>query len=262
MSDTAKTQTNLLSFLNLSSELRNEIYELILLHQEPINPWPSGCFRQTQQLTPGLLRANKAVHREASSLFYGKNCFDLSDPTPEQVVYFLEHIGSSDAAHIRHVIIDFPVFLCLDPGHVTLVEGSASILTTIQSRCTNLSSLKTPPYSTNTIEARLDHLDNHKVTTEAFQLVDAHFRAISSLQEIILEVDEDGPSDNIRETMKSHGWILNTIEFEEEEEDWDQGLSDIDAYDYDHDHGEYSDLDDNDDYDIDNDSDFWRRAAD
>ncbi|KAI3323876.1 hypothetical protein HD806DRAFT_495831 [Xylariaceae sp. AK1471] len=256
MSNTSETPAR---FVSLPSELRNGIYELILLHEEPIDPWTASLGFLQERLTPGLLRANKAIHREASSLFYGKNRFNLSDATPEDVISFLEQIGSKNAAYIRHIVIDFPVFLHLDPGDVTLVEGSVSILVTIQSRCTNLSSLKMPLYSTNTMELRLDNLDNHKVATEALELVDTHFRAITSLQEIILEAYEDGPSGYIRQRMKSHGWTISTIEFVEE--DWGRSFSDFDdddygyGYDYGGDNGD-------DDYDIDNDSDFWRRAAD
>jgi hypothetical protein len=47
-------------FLSLPSELRNNIYELCLLGKEALRPWTG--FNQ-HQVTAGLLRANKAVHR-------------------------------------------------------------------------------------------------------------------------------------------------------------------------------------------------------
>ena len=227
------------------------------MHQEPITPWDD--YNRQQKLTPGLLRANKAVHGEASSLFYGQKCFDFAEAIPDEVVSFLEQIGSNNAGYIRHIIIDFPKFLYLDPDDVTLEEGSVGILANIQGRCSNLSTLTTSLYSTNAMEHRLDNLDNHKVATEALKLVYAHFRAISSLQEIILEVYEDGPSDHIRRKMESHGWTITTTE-DVEEDDFDRGFSDFE-YDYDG-YGHDSDDDDYDEYDIDNDSDFWRRAAD
>jgi len=243
------------SFLSLPSELRNGIYELILLHQEPIDPWVNYIRRQ--ELTPGLLRANKAVHREASSLFYAQNRFDFTKGTLEDVASFLEQIGSNNAAYIRHICVDFPRFLYLDPDHVTLEEDSVGILANIQSGCPNLSTLTTSLHSTNAMEFRLDDLDNPKIVTEALKLVDTRFRAISSLQEIIVEVYEDGPSDHIRRGMTSHGWTISTTE-NVEEEDWGSFSGfDSDDYGYGDDGG-----DDYDDYDIDNDSDFWRRAGD
>ncbi|KAK1764239.1 hypothetical protein QBC33DRAFT_457687 [Phialemonium atrogriseum] len=242
-------------FLSLPSELRNEIYELILLCQEPIDPCDEYNRRQ-QQLTLGLLRTNKAVHDEASSLFYSRNRFDFTNATPEEVSLFIEKIGSSNAGCIRHILIEFPQFLHLGSDDVTLVEDSASILAIIQSGCANLSTLTTSIDSTSAMESRLDGLDNYKVATEVLNLVDARFKAISSLQHIILEVYEDGPSDHIRRAMESYGWTMNTREYVEEDEGYSiGGFSDFeDGYRY------YGD--DSDDYDIDNDSDFWRRAAD
>jgi hypothetical protein len=44
------------------------------------------------------------------------------------------------------------------------------------------------------MELKLDALDKNKIIAEALSLVDARFRAISSMQEIV-EVYEEGPSD-------------------------------------------------------------------
>lgn len=241
----------------------------MLLHQGLVVPFsrytrlqqlPFFRYTPQQQLTPGLLRANKTIHDEASSLFYGRNSFAFADVAPEEIITLLEQIGSNNAGYIQHILIDFPEFFHLDPEDVTLEDGSISILTTIQGRCVNLRTLTTSLYSTNAMELRLDDLDNHKVATKALELVDTRFRDISSLQEIILEVYKDGPSDYIRREMEGHGWTIRTTEYVEEdpEPDWDGGLSDFDD-DYNYSQG---DDDDADDYDIDNDSDFWRRAAD
>jgi len=244
------------NFLKLPSELRNRIYELCLLHEEPINPWID--YNQRHELTPGLLRANKTIHREASSLLYAQNRFDFTMATPEDVASFLRTIGNNNADCIRHICVDFPSLCDLEPGNVTLEEGSDSILENIQSGCANLRTLTTSLSSTHAMELRLDALDNHKIVTEALTLVNTRFRAVSSLQDIIVEVYEDGPSDYIRRKIENHGWTVNTTEYVEEwgsdrsfgdfEDDWD--------YDYGYDGG------DDDAYDIDNDSDFWRRAAD
>ena len=252
------------NFLKLPGELRNSVYELCLLHQEPINPWADD--KTLQELTPGLLRTNKTVHREASSLFYAQNRFDFTAATPEDVASFLGTIGRNNAGYIRHIYVNFPEFLHLEPGDVTLEPGnitleddSIGIFANIQSGCANLNTLTTSAYSTNTMQLRLDALDNPKIVTEALKLVDTLFRASSSLQEIIVEVYEDGPSDYIRRKMESHGWTISAVEYVEE---WgtDMSFGDIED-DRDHDYG-FDDDSGDDDYDIDNDSDFWRRAAD
>ncbi|CAF9924692.1 hypothetical protein IMSHALPRED_006266 [Imshaugia aleurites] len=243
------------NFLKLPSELRNSVYELCLLHQEPIDPCTG--YNQRQELTPGLFRTNKIVHREASSLFYAQNRFDFTAASPEDVASFLGTIGRNNADYIRHVCVNFPELHHLEPREVTLEDGSIGTFANIQSGCANLKTLTTSLYTTNAMMLRLDALDNLKIVTEALKLVDTLFRASASLQEIIVEVYEDGQSDYIRREMVKHGWTISAVEYVEE---WgtDRSFGDIDC---DHDHGSDDHLGD-DDYDIDNDSDFWRRAAD
>ncbi|KAF4633894.1 hypothetical protein G7Y89_g4221 [Cudoniella acicularis] len=248
------------NFLSLPSELRNNIYEQLLVLQEPVacptHPW----FGQSQlrALTPGLLRANKTVHLEASSILYAQNRFDFTMCTSEDVTSFLDQIGRNNASYILYTCVDFPKFHYLDLHDVTLEDDSVRILAKIQSDCTRLGTLTTSLHSTNAMEVKLDALDYPKVVGEALALVDARFRAISSLQEIIVEVYEDGPSDHIRREMKNRGWTISTTEYVEES-DFDRSFSDIqdDYYRYDDDSGGGGD-----DYDIDDDSDFWRRAGD
>jgi hypothetical protein len=100
------TEDMLTNFLTLPSELRNRVYELCLLHQESLDPWTA--YNQRQELTPGLLRANKTVHREASSLFYAQNRFNFTMATPDDVALFLRTIGRNNADYIRQVRVDFP----------------------------------------------------------------------------------------------------------------------------------------------------------
>ncbi|KAI0860634.1 hypothetical protein F4860DRAFT_479012 [Xylaria cubensis] len=187
-----------------------------------------------QELTPGLLCANKTIHREASSLFYSMNCFDLSDATSEQVVRFFEQIGSDNAGYIQHVLIQFPEFPRLSAGHATLGNDNVRLLATIQRYCTNLITLGTSLHSTNRVEVRLLDLeiqDKLELATEALQLVDTHFRAISPLQEIILEVYEDDETEDtgtIRQIMRSHGWTIRTTEIEDygDYDDYNDGFGD------------------------------------
>jgi hypothetical protein len=241
------------NFLTLPRELRDKVYELCLLDQEPINPWIN--FDSRQELTPGLLRANKTVHSEASSLFYAQNRFDFTMATAEDVDVFLETIGRNNAGCIRNIRVDFPNLRDLEPSNVTLEEASDGMLANIQSGCANLRTLTTSLDSTNAMEVRLDALDSPKIVAEALTLVHTRFKAISSLQDIIVEVYEDGPSDYIRREMENHGWTVVITKYVE---DWgsDRFFSDFeDDYGYDDDDGD-------DAYDIDNDSDFWRRAGD
>ncbi|OAA35199.1 hypothetical protein ISF_09989 [Cordyceps fumosorosea ARSEF 2679] len=243
----------LAGFLDLPGELRNYIYEFILLQKEPLNPFV--YYTPQANLTTGLFRANRTIYRETTLFLYSRNVFDVTNAGPGQVSSFIGRIGNINAGYIRHIITTFPSFLDLNPGDVTFEDDSSKTLKMIQAACTGLSTLETSLDSTNSMELRLDNLDHHKLATEALELVNTHFRAIPSIQEIILNVFEDGPSDYLRSIMTSYGWTIKTTEYEEEEED-DRGYYDFDYDDY---HYDYSS---GDEYDIDNDSDFWRRAAD
>lgn len=77
------------------------------------------------------------------------------------------------------------------------------------------------------------------------------------MQEIVVEVFEEGPDDHIRREMVRCGWTLRTKRYMEAE-DSERDFSDLRDEDY------LRSNDDNweDDYDINNDSDSWRRAAD
>lgn len=49
---------------------------------------------------------------------------------------------------------------------------------------------------------RLDSFDSPNIYVEAFAMVDARLKKISSLQDIIVGVYEEGPSSDIRKKMK------------------------------------------------------------
>lgn len=144
----------------------------------------------------------------------------------------------------------------MEPDDITLEDGSISILASIRSSCVNLQVLTTSLHSTNSIELRLDSLNNLKVAAKALARIDTRFKAILSVKEINVELFEDGPGNHIRSIMESYGWTIHTTEYVEEE-DWERSFSDFDADEHEYDYGSAGD-----DYDIDNDSDFWRRAAD
>ena len=239
------------NFLSLPSELRNKIYEQVLVDQESIDPFTLSYLRP---LTPELLRTNSTVCREASSLLYAQNHFDFATCDFEFVVSFVDQIDRNNANHIRHIRIDFPDIPNLGRHDVTLGNNSTRILAKIRSDCINLNTLTTSLGSTNAMA--LDGLGNPDLVVEALALVDAGFRTISSLQMIIVEVYNDELSVDIRRKIESHGWTISITE-QAEESDIDRAFSDIedDGDRYDDDNGDYH-------YDIDDDSDFWRRAAD
>ncbi|KAL5344435.1 hypothetical protein ACLOAV_010695 [Pseudogymnoascus australis] len=194
------------NFLDLPGELRNRIYELCLLHKEPLALWTG--FNQRRELSPGLLRANKAVHHEAVSLFYARNRFDFTIATPKRIALFLQTIGRKNAGHIQHLYVDFPKFSYQEPGDATLSDDSTSIFSSIQGSCANLSTLTAFVDSVLYIEFALYGLDNPESISKLLKLVDDLFKATSPLLKgIIVGVYNNDPS-NFITGMKNRGWTI------------------------------------------------------
>jgi hypothetical protein len=184
------------NFLSLPQELRDQIYGLVLLFHEPTDPWPDSEFNPRHQITPGLFRVNKTIHHETTSLFYSKNPFDFTTTASAHVTFFLGHIGRNNADSIRHVCIDFPK-LCISNGVVSLNKNSIGILAGLQRGCPNLSTLMI----SQVCSAMFAPLDitlaaDTEIVTKALKMLNSHFRAIPSLQNIIVKFYEEGPSDH------------------------------------------------------------------
>ncbi|ESZ92954.1 hypothetical protein SBOR_6673 [Sclerotinia borealis F-4128] len=200
------------NFLSLPRELRNSIYELLLVFEESIRMNNHLTPQKLQDFTPGLLRANKIIHSEASFILYAQNRFTLYDSSES----FFEKIGRNNASSILYICIDFPRFDYRILHGTTLRDPSSQLLAKIQSDCTNIQTLQTSLETTVEMEHRFAKFDNFNIGAGALALADAHFRGIASLQDIIVEVYKEGPSALIRKEMESHGWTINTREFVEE----------------------------------------------
>jgi hypothetical protein len=199
-------------FLNLPSELRNMIYELVLVRKKAVWAW----FRDRKEpYSPGLLRASRLIHREASSIFYSRNRFDFVDASPTRVAAFLQQIGPNNAAYIQHVSILFPYnfraylsdVYCAD---VHLNDRTMAVFNSVRSNCVNLSSLTAFLEHAGSMEHLLEEGDDDPVL-EALDDVADLFRLIPSLPKITVETLDDPLNDYTQEIMESYGWKTSTI---------------------------------------------------
>lgn len=194
------------NFLDLPAELRTHIYTYLLVCKKPIGPWDPG-----RELVPNILCTNKQILHEARGLLYRYNRFDLSFSQPELITLFLDKIGFVNASYLQCIRVDFPRLSNIGDD-VSLQEDSFRVFEKIQTACANLKTLIICPESTNDMEYQLYALESRNICAKAFALFDAHFRAISSLQEIIAEVSEGSPSPDIRRKMEDHGWTIKVVE--------------------------------------------------
>lgn len=194
------------NFVSLPAEIRIEIYKHLLIGRRPISPWSIH-----HKLVPNLLFTNKMIFHEARSLLYRYSCFDFTSRSYGQICQFFDVIGRTKTSHIQYIRVDFPQLRDIE-DNVSLTKDSALTMALIQSRCTGLKCLIAAPHDTESMEYKLDWFDNPKICDRALAMVDAHFRAIPSLREIIIEVYEHGPSSYIRKNMKNLRWTLVLVE--------------------------------------------------
>jgi hypothetical protein len=238
---------NPMNFFNLPTEFRLQVYKELLVFPEPIKfkttkelSLPPLVLHKRCNLCPAALRANKRVHREANGLLYTGNRFEFIDLVPmERLMYtdctavesFLNQIGRQNSSVIRHICIDFSTISDYRPGTACLHGGSIKTLELLRENCTSLTILETPLYDIIPLEVYHEDTGKRMVADAAVELVDARFRDISSLKEIVVNVytydqykdlDYDplkNPSDELLRKMRDHGWTtkITVIDIEEEE---------------------------------------------
>ncbi|KAK4502305.1 hypothetical protein PRZ48_005730 [Zasmidium cellare] len=115
------TSAKSVTFLDLPGEIRNRIYRLALVFDEPFELVPKAggskrapgralvaCKKQfAKSLGPRkVLRVNKQVNKEASDIFYGENRFCFTAVVGWQVLRgFMATIGKDNAARLRKITV-------------------------------------------------------------------------------------------------------------------------------------------------------------
>ena len=198
------------NFVSLPGELRNEIYHHLLVCEEPVSPWD-----RNEGLAPNILCANKAINYEASSILYGRNCFDLTQLDSKLIFEFLDQIGHHNANHLQCLYVNFPIHPDVGEDDISLEDDSFRILTKILTDCPNLETIIISADSIDFIEFMVYAFENPRTVDKALAHVDARVKALSSVSEIIVNIYEDGPSPNTRSKIESYGWLINVVEREE-----------------------------------------------
>nr|POF17933.1 hypothetical protein CFP56_13344 [Quercus suber] len=213
------------------------IYERALLHAKPVNPWRLG--NGPRRLSLQLLRVNKTVHSEASSIFYGRNCFDLTNRHSGSIVSFLERIRPQGASQIEHVRVRLMVFLVDMEGH----DGYLlDIFNKLQSCCPNLRTLTgLPHYLTDLFDCN-DPPFRRDIVRHKLALVRTKINLFMRLEEVVVEISRASVRDTIKRELDKYGWRIKYVEPLEGE--YPESL-----YDDSDEYGLY--YDDSDDYDSD-----------
>jgi hypothetical protein len=217
-----------LNFFSFPGEIRNKIYRELLVLSHPVginvatsfwySPYeiPPAAKLNTSGLCLALLYVSKRVYSEASSLFYSENCFMLSDlefplgyPLQSAIfTSFLDRIGRQNASFLHHLCIAFPALDDYHLGRIPLKEDSIRTLELIRLNCPNITTLETSLETTTAMEEAINALDSPRAATKVLALVDARFKAISSLKEVIVNVDDEPPNDDLRKKIRDYAWTI------------------------------------------------------
>jgi hypothetical protein len=208
------------SFMDLSGELHNRIYELVLVMKRPIQSW-QGHWQKRHNLE--ILRANKIIHREASSIFYGENQFDFTyDSSHGSERTILAPLGKAggNAAFIRSILVDFPKLDWPDePNDMVIRKGSRKFLNQLRNVCPNVSKIVIPVGSTTPWEDMLCMGDAPINYSQVICMINTYFGVFEDLTEftvVALHYVSDGEdfycnNAELRSDMVNRGWKIQIV---------------------------------------------------
>ncbi|KAJ5333639.1 uncharacterized protein N7506_007422 [Penicillium brevicompactum] len=188
-------------FFSLPGEIRNKIYEYLLVHEGGIVPWHKGF-----GLSPNILATSKRTLHEARSILYGGNCFTIS-PDLNKTEELFNTIGLINVHHLRSIRIAFPLFnnkeiFKFDNEPVCMNPSLATMKIIIKS-CVNV---ETVTFSLVSIELLVfSPVGDHGVTLAE---VDSRLREIPALKDVIVEACRGSIAMAIRQEIEGLGWLM------------------------------------------------------
>lgn len=213
-------------FMRLPPEVRNLVYEYLLVSPGPILITDDGLDMGGGISGPSILGTNKAIHSEAVLILYSKNSFKLPDiggySHPGALVEFAGFIGHRNATLIRRLCIAFPQFTP-QPA----LRPDPEVLVTVHQHLKGIKILETSVMSGLAVEDYMSQFDNTDPTplvrdlsptdtldgpTTAVSMllrkVDRLFKSIVSLEEVIVQLPKRVRCAVARESMGKLGWKI------------------------------------------------------
>ncbi|MCJ1439227.1 hypothetical protein MMC27_008618 [Xylographa pallens] len=208
-----------INFFSLPREIREKIYERVLIVAHPIYLFQEPGSR-VEAFAPdkpfrwlSLLYTDRLIHKEATPVLYGMNNFCLVDTTPQQIGLlqdFLKCIGFVNAGLLSHLCINFPVTENVggQTGKVKLRDDSLHSLKLLRDQCTNLTILETFVHRKNSKGLVYADQDNSQFIQDGLSQINSQFKAISSLNKVIVRIHEGTPIPSVIEMMQGLGWVV------------------------------------------------------
>ncbi|CAG9943827.1 unnamed protein product [Clonostachys rosea f. rosea IK726] len=206
-------------FLSLPAENRISIYHEVFGAGQTFFLFPGGG-TQVHALAPtksrrwnAFLFTNRLIYSEAREIVYGANRFVLVDVTHTQtgLLYnFLGGIGPANASLITHLAISFPVMDRVEgqEGEFALRGDSLRALELLRAQCTRLKTLELQVHRQNSAGLTEEKDCDSEFARVALPRIDQQLKAISSLEQVVVEVYEKALMPSVENAMQALGWIV------------------------------------------------------
>lgn len=205
--DTAPPATNLFS---LPLKIREDIYQRVLALSEPLCISPIRVYDDFLPFFPeksdhqlALLHVNRQLRDEASLIACSCNHFVLLANDQEQadlLETFLSRIGPIGAGRLPHITIKFPLVTSLkdQTSKYEIAEDDQRSLQLLQESCSMLKTIE----MSNELNKNLG-----EANFETLALIDAQLKAISSLENVVVNCYGLGLEPEVAESIQRlPGW--------------------------------------------------------
>ncbi|KAI0906874.1 hypothetical protein F4823DRAFT_630923 [Ustulina deusta] len=208
-----------IGFFGLPAEIRNEIYNILLvikgsiyLERIPASGPMQVCAGDPEWASSTmLLRVSRQMHHEAAPIAYGRNTFVVSPDQYDALRHFLTRLGPLNASLLRTLIIDFPV-LARSSGQRRLRDSDVRGIQLLQQTCTGLKRLGLEIHLENAeLLDRTGSAADADMFLEYLPQVDAQLQGIPSLEEIRVQSDWNVYSSVVEAMHDRYGWITDDV---------------------------------------------------
>ncbi|KAK2765530.1 hypothetical protein FQN54_008384 [Arachnomyces sp. PD_36] len=199
-------------FLSLPGEIRNIIYNHLLVCDEPLSIDPEWSWVHDYGIALNFCLTNKTIKHETESVLFGRNCFYFTGSEYSEAVEltskFLNEIGRNKANLIRCVEIEFPRIVYTEYDYAALRPEDEMLISEIKIECTNLERLvMSLPY---VLLSYMEVSRASRIAAKGLALIDAEIKAYPPfLREVIVEVYEGCITEDIKMDMEARGWTVD-----------------------------------------------------
>ncbi|KAI3320916.1 hypothetical protein HD806DRAFT_505331 [Xylariaceae sp. AK1471] len=203
-------------FFGLPAEIRNEIYQGLLVPGHPLYLVQATRFEPVRIFagdwswakSTRILRVNRQAHHEATAVLYGRNQFAVAagvlKPSSGVLHHFLTRIGPATAGLLTNLCVNFPL-LITNPQAEAITLGSLRLL---QQTCIGLKTLEFLDHRVCAGAVSRDTKNDDRLVQEYLPQVDTLLEAIPSLEKVIVNARTSSLSSSVIEAMQSFGWVV------------------------------------------------------